>query len=256
MACGATSNLDYPDYIKEMLKIINAENDNTLKSCACSLRSPLTDEGCPVVDEDGKVGLFPFCVTQGGQVGNNTSNPVGMPLKDVMTLYWKPKTFRIVEDWHTRWGNGDQYDATVNGSTNVTLSTGKTKMSEALCPPFDTIIAGNAGTFTKKNPAATPPFTGPVTDTLILQLFIGEPYIIYQNGLYYPNVTFYRDAEENQYWEWNSIGGGGIVEPFYMAELKINSHSYTFQMYSTAAGAAISTNCSSVITIDEERNTA
>ena len=255
MPCALISDADYPDYIKKMLKIINVGDDNTLKACACSLRSPVTDEGCPVVDEDGKIGLFPFCVTQAGQVGNNTSNPVGMSLKDVMTLYWKPKTFRIVEDWHTRWGDGDQYDVTVNGSTNVNLSTGKTKMSEALCPPFDTIIPGNAGTFTKINPAAQNP-VGSVTDSLILQLFIGEPYIIYQNSLYYPNVTFYRLGQNDQYWEWNSIGGGGNSGPFYMAELKINSHSYPFQMYSTAAGAAISTNCSSVITIDEERNTA
>ena len=197
-------------------------------------------------------GYFPFCITEGGDVGNNTGNPVGMSLEDAMALYWKPKTFRIVESWNTRWGAGDQYDVTVNGSTNVTLSTGKTKMSESVCPPFDTIITGNAGTFTKINPAAGNPI-GHVTDILNLQLFIDEPYVILQDDLYYPKMVFSRaSSDSNQYWEWVSVGGGG---PFYMAELQINGHSYPFQMYSSAAFDAISTNCSSVITIDEERDT-
>jgi len=198
-------------------------------------------------------GYFPFCITEGGDVGHNTSNPVGMSLEDAMALYWKPKTFRIVESWNTRWGAGDQYDTTVNGSTNVTLSTGKTKMSESVCPPFDTIITGNAGTFTKVSPLASPP-TSSKTDILNLQLFIDEPYVVLQGGLYYPYVVFSR-ASNPDYWEWSSIGGGGPVGPFYMAELQINGHSYPFQMYSSAAFDAISTNCSSVITIDEERDT-
>ena len=199
-------------------------------------------------------GYFPFCITEEGEVGDNTSNPVGMSLEDAMALFWKPKTFRIVEIWNTRWGAGDQYDVTVNGSTNVTLSAGKTKMSEAVCPPFDTITTGNGGTFTKINPTAQTPSSS-VTDTLTLQLFIGEPYVIVQGGLYYPNLIFNRLGENDQYWEWVSVGAGGPVLPFYMAELQINGNSYPFQMYSSAAFLAISTNCSSVITIDEERDT-
>ena len=197
---------------------------------------------------------FPFCITEGGDVGNNTGNPVGMSLEDATALYWKPKTFRIVESWNTTWGGGEAPVVTVNGSTNVTFSSGKTKMSEAVCPPFDTIMTRSGGTFTKINPTAQPPSSS-VTDTLTLQLFIGEPYVILQEELYYPNLTFYRLGQNDQYWEWSSIGGGGPVLPFYMAELQINGNTYPFQMYSSAAFDAISTNCSSIITIDEERDT-
>lgn len=197
-------------------------------------------------------GYFPFCITEGGEVGNNTSNPVGMPLEDAMALYWKPKTFRIVESWDTRWGAGDEFDVTVTGSTNVTFSSGKSKMSESVCPPFDTIITGNAGTFTRTRPTATPPVSL-VTDILNLQLFVDEPYVILQDGLYYPRLVFSR-ASNPDYWEWSSIGGGGLVGAFYMAQIQINSHTYSFQMYSLAADSAITTNCSSVITIDEERD--
>ena len=198
-------------------------------------------------------GYFPFCITEGGEVGNNTSNPVGMSLEDAMALYWKPKKIRITENWSTRWGAGDQYDVTVSGSTNVSFSTGKTKMSEAVCAPFDTIITGNAGTFTRISPTATPP-TDSKIDILNLQLFVDEPYVVLQDGLYYPRLVFSR-ASNPEYWEWSSIGGGGPVGSLYMAQIKINGNSYSFQMYSLAAGAAITTNCSSVITIDEERDT-
>jgi hypothetical protein len=141
---------------------------------------------------------------------------------------------------------------TVNGATNVSFSTGRSKMSESVCSPFDTIITGSAGTFTKNNPAATEPTT-PVTDTLNLQLFVDEPYIISQNALYYPRIVFSRSSNPD-YWEWSSTGGGGVVGPLYMAQIQINGNSYSFQMYSVAAGAAISTNCSSIITIDEKRD--
>ena len=197
-------------------------------------------------------GYFPFCITEEGDVGDNTSNPVGMSLEDAMALYWKPKTFRIVESWNTIAGTGDDSIVTVNGSTDVTLSTEKTKMSESICPPFDTIMTRSGGTFTKINPTAEPP-ANPVTDTLTLQLFIGEPYVIVQENLYYPNLTFHR-LGGGGYWEWVSVGAGGTVSPFYMAELQINGNSYPFQMYSYAAFFATSTNCSSVITIDEERD--
>jgi hypothetical protein len=196
---------------------------------------------------------FPFCVTKGGEVGDNTSNPIGMILKDVMALYWKPKSIRIIESWSTRWGAGDEFDVTVNGTTNVSFPTEKSRMSEAVCSPFDTIITGDAGTFTKVSPASEQPITS-VTDTLNLQLFVDEPYIILENGLYYPRLVFSR-ASNPDYWEWSSIGGGGIIEPFYMAQVQINGNSYSFQMYSLAAGAAITTDCSSIIRIDEERNT-
>jgi len=203
-------------------------------------------------------GYFPFCITEEGDVGDNTSNPVGMSLEDAMALYWKPKTFRIVESWNTTWGSEEYDNVTVNGSTDVILSSGKTKMSEAVCPPFDTITTGLGGTFTKINPTAQPPSSS-VTDTLTLQLFIGEPYVIVKKDvkkdLYYPNLTFNRLGDNDNYWEWVSVDAGGPVLPFYMAELQINGNSYPFQMYSSAAFEAISTNCSSVITIDEERDT-
>lgn len=200
-------------------------------------------------------GYFPFCITEEGEVGDNTSNPVGMSLEDAMALYWKPKTFRIVESWNTVWlAFEDPYIVyTVTGETNVTLSSGKTKMSESVCPPFDTIINGNAGTFTRTRPPATPP-VDLVTDILNLQLFVDEPYVILRDKLYYPRIVFSRSSNPD-YWEWSSIGGGGLASEFYRAEIRINDNTYSFQMYSLAAGGAVTTNCSSVITIDEERDT-
>ena len=94
MPCALTEPDKYPDYLKAILKTINAENDDNLKTCACSLKSPVTDDGCLIVDEDDKIGAFPFCctlVTDG--VGNNTNYPLKLTLKQAMLLYWQTIDF-------------------------------------------------------------------------------------------------------------------------------------------------------------------
>lgn len=94
MPCPA--NLDYPDYLKSILKQIEAENDNELKACACSLKSPTTDEGCLILDENNNVGAFPFCwefTEDTSLVGDGTLNPIKLTLKDAMWLYWQSKDF-------------------------------------------------------------------------------------------------------------------------------------------------------------------
>jgi hypothetical protein len=96
MPCGLTSNLDYPDYIKTILRTINIGNDTDLKACACGIRSPLTTDGCPVIDEDGKVGAFPFCWTyteNSSLFGTRTGYPLKLSLKQAMDFYWKTMSF-------------------------------------------------------------------------------------------------------------------------------------------------------------------
>jgi len=94
MPCALTEPTNYPAYLQTILKEINAGNNDDLKDCACSLRSPVNDEGCPIIDEDGKIGAFPFCcplVTTG--VGANTNYPLKLTLKQAMLLYWQVKSF-------------------------------------------------------------------------------------------------------------------------------------------------------------------
>lgn len=90
MACGLTSDADYPDYLKRILKEINVGNDDALKNCACSLRTPTTDEGCPATDEDGKVGAFTSCI-------QTALDPANCPwtLKEAMAIYWRVRTWRF-----------------------------------------------------------------------------------------------------------------------------------------------------------------
>jgi hypothetical protein len=201
---------------------------------------------------------FPFCaVTIGvtaGTVGDNTPYPVGMPLEAAMALYWKPKTIRITESWHTEFGGEFGYTNVVIGSTNVVLNTGKTKMSDAVCPPFDVIINGGAGPFNFSRSSGTPP-NGQYNDRLTLQLFVDYPYLVFYNDLYYPRIVFYRQGELPAYWEWSSINGGGPIQPFYRATIRVNGIDYSFQMYGTTAGDdPLRRDCKSIITIDEERD--
>lgn len=96
MPCALTSPNDYPDYLKIILKEIELGNDENLKIAACSLQAPITQEGCPIVDENGKIGAFPFCWTYTNDptlIGDGTFNPLKLTLKDAMNLYWQTKSF-------------------------------------------------------------------------------------------------------------------------------------------------------------------
>lgn len=55
MACSLTSNSNYPDYLKSILKEIDIGNDEDLKDCACGLRS--------YIDVNVKPYVLPYCVT-------------------------------------------------------------------------------------------------------------------------------------------------------------------------------------------------
>lgn len=96
MACALTETGDYPDYLKKILKEIDIGNDDELKDCACSLKTPTTDEGCPITDSDGKLVAFPFCLSDtnpnlsSSEYFNEfyTSN-IGLSYKEAMKLYWK-----------------------------------------------------------------------------------------------------------------------------------------------------------------------
>jgi hypothetical protein len=90
MPCALTEPGDYPDYIKSILKKIEVENDNTLKACACSLRSPVNDDGCLILDSDGKLGAFPFCIAP----GNLDLDEFSLDLKDAMSAFWRVKAWK------------------------------------------------------------------------------------------------------------------------------------------------------------------
>ena len=99
MPCGLTSNLDYPDYLKSILKEIKAGDDEEAKTCACYLRSPRTEGGCLIRDEDDKIVAFPFCLSDTNpNLGNENDfyiSDIGMSYKDAMKLYWKRDPINI-----------------------------------------------------------------------------------------------------------------------------------------------------------------
>jgi hypothetical protein len=86
MPCALTSGADYPNYLKSILKTIAAGNDNNLQACACQLRSPVNDEGCPIIDSNGKIGAFPFCFGNG--VPSNPELFIKTDLETMMKVFW------------------------------------------------------------------------------------------------------------------------------------------------------------------------
>jgi hypothetical protein len=92
MPCALIEPDGYPNYLKAILKEIEAGNDDELKACACSLRTPVTDEGCLITDEDGKLLAFPFCLTDSPPpppyYTSRVATSIGLSYKDAMRLYW------------------------------------------------------------------------------------------------------------------------------------------------------------------------
>jgi hypothetical protein len=191
---------------------------------------------------------FPFCIYEGeGGVGDGTYYPVGMTLEDAMTLYWKAKSFRIVETWNTTQPDTGTF---VTGSTDTILtpSGNLNTMTDVSCRPA--IEAnGRSGTFSITIPNASGD-PGPFLfqDYIYLWLF-QEVGVIKRNGLYYPQISLERDGGYYPYFQWfnafNSQYGGPPVT------LTINGNQYNFTLYGNSATTY--NNCSINITINSER---
>jgi len=128
MPCPLTSDFDYPDYIKDILKEINNGDSKELKSCACQMVTPVSEDGCILTDEDNKVGLFPFCctlVTDG--VGDDTEYPLKLTLKQAMNLYWQTTTWKFSATAQSSsggaFGCGNSYNLNYTQNKKITSST-------------------------------------------------------------------------------------------------------------------------------------
>jgi hypothetical protein len=156
MACALTEPGAYPDYLKGILKEINAGNNDDLKTCACSLKSPVTDEGCSIVDENEKVGAFPFCctlVTDG--VGDDTDYPLKLTLKQAMNLYWQTTSWNFVAQSNSAsCGNSRNHNFT--GSKRITVNISNEvgpppPKKNLVCPNYFQYLTNYNGSFCTKD---------------------------------------------------------------------------------------------------------
>jgi hypothetical protein len=91
MGCALTEPDDYPNYLKKILKEIELGNDKKLKACACSLITPVNNDGCPILDSNKKIAAFPFCIEE---VESITEGFIGT-LEQMMTIWWRVKKWKI-----------------------------------------------------------------------------------------------------------------------------------------------------------------
>jgi len=90
MPCAIAEPGNYPDYLKKILKEIEVGNDDEANACACNLITPLTDEGCPITVENGKLLAFPFCLdTEPPDVDPNLYvYDLALTYEQAMKFYW------------------------------------------------------------------------------------------------------------------------------------------------------------------------
>jgi hypothetical protein len=92
MSCALVDNIDYPPYIKNILDTLSVGNGNPeAKNCACLLKTPLNEDGCPILTSDNKFAVFPFCWTfiEGQPPTPFASQPLKLTADQAMELYWK-----------------------------------------------------------------------------------------------------------------------------------------------------------------------
>jgi len=163
---------------------------------------------------------FPFCIYEGNdyEVGAGTAWPVGMSLEEAMFLYWKVKSFTLVENWNTQ-GFAPGGSAHVVGTTNTTMTALGNKMSDLICTiPYQT-LSTLSGIFIWTNPYTDPP-NEPANkqDTIGLDLFVGFPQIIKIGSIYYPGIYYYRDTGYGYRWSSLAIENDGFT---YMASMRL-----------------------------------
>jgi len=172
MPCALTEPNNYPDYLKSILKEIAAGNDDNLKTCACSLTSPVTDEDCLIVDEDGKVAAFPFCctlVTDG--VGDNTEYPLKLTLKQAMDLYWQTTTWKFSASAQSssRCANGGGSNWNINYTENKRITSSVSDVPPP--PPSKNLVCFNFFQYTTN-------YNGSTCNALGCTPIMGENYIV------------------------------------------------------------------------------
>lgn len=120
MSCPKVSqSAEYPSYLKSILSEVENSDDENLKSCACSLIPVIDDCKNLILDKNGKMAAFPFCIQKYDSLNsvpraqcftNGSSGfpePVEgvtvpfknvaqkVPLDEIMRLYWTVKEVEI-----------------------------------------------------------------------------------------------------------------------------------------------------------------
>jgi len=85
MACGLTSDPNYPDYLKSILKEIEIGNDETLKACACNLKS--------YIDVNTKPYALPYCISS----VNGEDNEIYTVLNDYVISQGGTTTLQAID---------------------------------------------------------------------------------------------------------------------------------------------------------------
>jgi len=199
MPCG-TSNSNYPDYLKSIITAIEAGNDETLKACACNLRS--------FIGVDTLRYFLPTCVynpVDHPQLYTEVLN-AGIPLlpvnpQNMMELFFKYKSFDIqlsgnkneAGEWDTSCEEaGDDNPNQGTWAETVTLEKQVGRLQQVcLTSPF---FAGSANTVGMdcEGDEETAPYSANLPAFNQFLLFFMQPYVEPECGQ--PGPTLYMGS--------------------------------------------------------------
>jgi hypothetical protein len=246
MPCALSSDANYPNYVKSILKEIDAGNDESLKACACSLKGVFNEEGCPILMNDNKIAVFPFCIEDTEVDPTSISfilgNPwpvypygIGLSLDDMMYLFWniigyKAESSSIVRVLPDQYGPGAQYNLASCGNP-ISQNPETLDVKKRICSPqiyFSFNRNANSDDILYNN--ASPGCT--ILNHEDVQFFGTSnsntyPVCYRYNNLYYPRINYSYDlGAGNNISQWQRAGG-----PAGNLTLKINNTNYNVPVW-------------------------
>lgn len=105
MPCPIIENAKYPNYLETILKTIQVENNDELKSCACNLVSPTRLDGCPIIFDTNKLGLFKSCLDRDSSLvytvydSFETFETSIVDSKNSLAIWWLLKSIKFTATW-------------------------------------------------------------------------------------------------------------------------------------------------------------
>ena len=126
---------DYPDYVKKLIKEAEQSKDKELQECLCKLRTPLDKDHCIIQDEDKKIVVFPFCLTDTAPLNlpDGTIADLALTYKQAMELFWKPVKDKTLKFDISAKGSCtcEQGNGSVTGNNN--LNSDKRDLKSVIC---------------------------------------------------------------------------------------------------------------------------
>lgn len=198
---GCNSNISFPSYLDSLIKEISNGTDKSKKICACNLKIPKKEDGCPILDSNGKAGGFNECliIDNPGSTGPDTNFPFSMNLAEISKIYWQGKKWTMnfsVSSWNETADCGRKATFTQDGQNNPkdTNIITPEEIKERICSTSFEQASTSLNGKVKSKPNSTNPCEeeseteSGASFSVTIDIDLASSYL-QENGTFWPHIT-------------------------------------------------------------------